>query len=120
MPAGCSWARPGANPYRGDPVRALADFAIPEPTRRTLRSVMADEGGAAPAGIFRGGGFPGGGLPGGGFPGGGAPCCDDGPFPPGNPGQAGVPPATSVPEAPTSWLLLAGLASLAALRVRRS
>ncbi len=40
-PAGCSWAHPGANPYRGDPVQALADFDMPEPTRAKLRSMMA-------------------------------------------------------------------------------
>ena len=38
---GCSWAHPGANPYRGDPPAALADFAMPEDTRRTLRTAMA-------------------------------------------------------------------------------
>ena len=40
-PAGCSWAHPGANPYRGDPVRALADFDLPEATRAKLRTMMA-------------------------------------------------------------------------------
>ena len=40
-PPGCSWAHPGANPYRGDPVRALADFDLPETTRRKLRVLMA-------------------------------------------------------------------------------
>ena len=40
-PPGCSWAHPGANPYRGDPVRALADFDLPEPTRQKLRVLMA-------------------------------------------------------------------------------
>jgi hypothetical protein len=38
---GCSWAHPGANPYRGDPVSALGDFAMPEDTRRQLRVLMA-------------------------------------------------------------------------------
>ena len=37
----CSWAHPGANPYRGDPPAALADFAMPEDTRRQLRTSMA-------------------------------------------------------------------------------
>ena len=36
----CSWAHPGANPYRGDPVAVLADFAMPEETRRQLRALM--------------------------------------------------------------------------------
>ena len=36
----CSWAHPGANPYRGDPVHALADFAMPAETRRKLRAAM--------------------------------------------------------------------------------
>ena len=39
--SGCSWAHPGANPYRGDPPAALADFAMPEETRRKLRALMA-------------------------------------------------------------------------------
>jgi hypothetical protein len=39
--SGCSWAHPGANPYRGDPVAVLADFAMPEETRRQLRTEMA-------------------------------------------------------------------------------
>ncbi|MCK9686428.1 MHFG family PEP-CTERM protein [Scleromatobacter humisilvae] len=38
---GCSWAHPGANPYRGDPARAVADFDLSEPTRRQLRALMA-------------------------------------------------------------------------------
>ena len=38
---GCSWAHPGANPYRGDPVHALADFAMPTATRLRLRELMA-------------------------------------------------------------------------------
>ncbi len=38
---GCSWAHPGANPYRGDPVRALADFELSETTRQQLRALMA-------------------------------------------------------------------------------
>ncbi len=37
----CSWAHPGANPYRGDPPAALADFAMSEDTRRQLRTLMA-------------------------------------------------------------------------------
>lgn len=37
----CSWAHPGANPYRGDPLSALSDFAIPDETRRQLRMLMA-------------------------------------------------------------------------------
>ena len=41
-PAGCSWAHPGANPYRGDPVHALADFDLPEATRAKLRTLMAE------------------------------------------------------------------------------
>ena len=40
-PTGCSWAHPGANPYRGDPTHALADFNLPEPTRQKLRTMMA-------------------------------------------------------------------------------
>ncbi len=39
--SGCSWAHPGANPYRGAPPAALADFAMPEDTRRQLRVLMA-------------------------------------------------------------------------------
>lgn len=41
VPPGCSWAHPGANPFRGDPVRALADFDLPVPTRRKLGALMA-------------------------------------------------------------------------------
>ena len=37
----CSWAHPGANPYRGNPVAALADFDLPAPTRRKLAGLMA-------------------------------------------------------------------------------
>ena len=37
---GCSWAHPGANPYRGDPVHALADFSLPDATRTRLRALM--------------------------------------------------------------------------------
>src|ERR1700761_8430186 len=37
---GCSWAHPGANPYRGAPVKALGDFGLPEETRRKLRDLM--------------------------------------------------------------------------------
>ena len=40
-PAACSWAHPGANPYRGDPVRALADFDLPSTTRTKLRTLMS-------------------------------------------------------------------------------
>ena len=39
-PPNCSWAHPGANPYRGDPVRVLADFDLPEATRKKLRAAM--------------------------------------------------------------------------------
>ncbi len=39
-PPGCSWAHPGANPYRGDPVAALTDFDLPESTREKLRAMM--------------------------------------------------------------------------------
>lgn len=39
-PPGCSWAHPGANPYRGDPVHVLADFDLPDATRATLREMM--------------------------------------------------------------------------------
>ena len=39
-PSGCSWAHPGANPYRGDPAHALASFDLPEPTRQKLRVLM--------------------------------------------------------------------------------
>lgn len=38
---GCSWAHPGANPYRGDPVAALADFDLRQETRRKLAAMMA-------------------------------------------------------------------------------
>ena len=37
---GCSWAHPGANPYRGDPAKALADFGLPDETRRQLRAML--------------------------------------------------------------------------------
>lgn len=40
VPPGCSWAHPGANPYRGDPTHALADFAMPDETRAKLRAMM--------------------------------------------------------------------------------
>jgi hypothetical protein len=40
VPPGCSWAHPGANPYRGDPTHALADFAMPAETREKLRAMM--------------------------------------------------------------------------------
>ena len=36
----CAWTQPGANPYRGDPVRALADFRMPGETRRKLGEMM--------------------------------------------------------------------------------
>ena len=36
----CSWAHPGANPYRGDPVSALSDFSMTDETRRQLRVLM--------------------------------------------------------------------------------
>jgi len=41
VPPGCSWAHPGANPFRGDPVRVLADFHLAAPTRRKLGALMA-------------------------------------------------------------------------------
>jgi hypothetical protein len=37
----CSWAHPGANPYRGDPLSALSDFTMTDETRRQLRVLMA-------------------------------------------------------------------------------
>jgi hypothetical protein len=37
---GCSWAHPGANPYRGAPEAVLADFAMSDETRRQLRALM--------------------------------------------------------------------------------
>jgi hypothetical protein len=40
VPPGCSWAHPGANPYRGIPATALADFDLPEETRTKLRALM--------------------------------------------------------------------------------
>lgn len=39
-PPACSWAHPGANPYRGDPVAALADFDLAEGTRDKLRELL--------------------------------------------------------------------------------
>jgi|GEM_PF-3677935 len=39
-PPACSWAHPAANPYRGDPVRALHDFDLPRTTRDQLRELM--------------------------------------------------------------------------------
>ncbi len=39
-PSACSWAHPGANPYHGDPVRALSGFGLPESTRRKLRALI--------------------------------------------------------------------------------
>lgn len=38
--SGCSWAHPGANPYRGAPAAAIADFPMSEDTRRQLRALM--------------------------------------------------------------------------------
>lgn len=38
---GCSWAHPGANPYRGDPVQALADFPMADETRAKLRAMVS-------------------------------------------------------------------------------
>lgn len=40
VPPGCSWAHPGANPYRGDPAAVLADFDLAEATRSKLRALM--------------------------------------------------------------------------------
>lgn len=40
VPPPCSWAHPGANPYRGDPVHALDDLDMPSSTRRGLREAM--------------------------------------------------------------------------------
>ncbi len=37
---GCSWAHPGANPYRGDLVQAVDDFDLPKATRAALRARM--------------------------------------------------------------------------------
>lgn len=37
----CSWAHPGANPYRGDPAKAVDDFSLPDETRRRLKAMMA-------------------------------------------------------------------------------
>lgn len=39
-PPGCSWANPGANPYRGVPAAVLSDFAMPDDTRARLRALM--------------------------------------------------------------------------------
>jgi hypothetical protein len=38
--SGCSWAHPGANPYRGAPTAVLDDFAMSDETRRQLRALM--------------------------------------------------------------------------------
>lgn len=38
--SGCSWAHPGANPYRGAPPAVLDDFAMSDGTRRQLRALM--------------------------------------------------------------------------------
>ena len=247
-PANCSWAHPGANPYRGNPVRALGDFGLPPGTREKLRALMAAHAYTDVVAISRDGivgahdyadlremhggggrvchgevdrsawsathrerglvycaddacvvvpticnnvslvtrkpereaaldetpidispaagppsppadqptttptdasppiafiptsesgspdspgggalgGYPVGGVPVGGgggepigLPGGGLPCCDTGPIPPGGPGSPGTPPVSAIPKLPTAWLLLAGLATLAALRARR-
>ena len=40
--SGCSWAHPGANPYRGAPPAVLADFAMSDDTRRQLRALMTE------------------------------------------------------------------------------
>src|ERR1700712_3740993 len=40
VPPGCSWAHPGANPYRGDPTHVLADFQMSAATRAKLRALM--------------------------------------------------------------------------------
>ena len=39
-PPPCSWAHPGADPFRGDPVRALADFDLPASTRAALAAAL--------------------------------------------------------------------------------
>ena len=39
-PPACTWAHPGANPYRGDPLRVLDDFDLPPDTRDKLRELM--------------------------------------------------------------------------------
>lgn len=41
QPDACSWARPGVNRYRGDPVAALSDYAFDDATRTKLRAMMA-------------------------------------------------------------------------------
>jgi hypothetical protein len=40
--SGCSWAHPGANPYRGAPSAVLADFAMPDEARKQLRALMTE------------------------------------------------------------------------------
>ena len=40
VPPGCSWAHPGANPYRGEPAAVLAHFDLAEATRSKLRALM--------------------------------------------------------------------------------
>lgn len=40
-PGSCSWAHPGANPYRGDPVAALSDFKMSDDERKKLKVLMA-------------------------------------------------------------------------------
>ncbi len=37
----CSWAKPGLDPYRGDPVAVLSDFGLSDDTRAKLRALMA-------------------------------------------------------------------------------
>jgi len=39
-PPGCSWAHPGANPYRGDPVAALSDFGLSDEQRAQIATQM--------------------------------------------------------------------------------
>ena len=90
----------------------------------TIEFIPTTEGGdtpGTPGGAEEGGASPGGGAPGGGFPGsggfpGGAPCCGTGPIGPGSPV---IPPISPVPELPAGGLLLAGLATIAALRACR-
>jgi hypothetical protein len=36
----CSWEHPGANPYRGDPAAAVADFGLPASTRSAIQAKM--------------------------------------------------------------------------------
>ena len=39
-PPGCPWTHPGANPYRGDRVAALADFGLTGEQRRQLATLL--------------------------------------------------------------------------------